>query len=214
MLGKSHVIPYLRDSLCDERERNAWTLGSFGAAFTIRTSRKKENRSQINLPHANMRICLEGADVSRQRRESRRTPSKDFPAYTLCEGRKLKMAAKTADSVNFLNSHWVREALIPTDAEKIGKVIEPQAVRCFWGKCSVIQGPWKKCVPNEQCDGSELRCERQCILEHTGCPQKHKPGSCRKDLFAWKCSTQYTCPQRKALWPLPENLPAARCPNV
>ncbi|KAH7955725.1 hypothetical protein HPB52_003389 [Rhipicephalus sanguineus] len=43
-----------------------------------------------------------------------------------------------------------------------------KVIRCFWGKCSVIHGPWKKCVPNEQCDGSELRCERQCILEHTG----------------------------------------------
>ncbi|XP_037512195.1 uncharacterized protein LOC119388904 [Rhipicephalus sanguineus] len=70
-----------------------------------------------------------------------------------------------------------------------------KVIRCFWGKCSVIHGPWKKCVPNEQCDGSELRCERQCILEHTGCPPKHTPGSCHKDLFAWKCSTQHTCPQ-------------------
>ncbi|XP_075739990.1 uncharacterized protein LOC142785393 [Rhipicephalus microplus] len=70
-----------------------------------------------------------------------------------------------------------------------------RVIRCFWGKCSVIHGAWKKCVPNEQCNGSELHCERQCILEHTGCPQKHKPGSCHKDLFTWTCSLKYTCPQ-------------------
>ncbi|XP_065289752.1 uncharacterized protein [Dermacentor albipictus] len=68
-------------------------------------------------------------------------------------------------------------------------------IRCFWGKCSVIYGPWKKCMPNQQCDGSDLRCERQCILEHTGCPPKHTQGSCHKDLFVWKCSLHYTCPQ-------------------
>ncbi|KAH6932582.1 hypothetical protein HPB50_007829 [Hyalomma asiaticum] len=80
-----------------------------------------------------------------------------------------------------------------------------RVIRCFWGKCGVIHGPWKKCVPNEQCDGSELRCERQCILEHTGCPPKHTPGSCHKDLFAWKCSVHQPCVQGR------RSVRSARC---
>ncbi|XP_077508113.1 uncharacterized protein LOC144119340 isoform X2 [Amblyomma americanum] len=79
-----------------------------------------------------------------------------------------------------------------TDAQNGTK---KRVIRCFWGKCGIFHGAWKKCMPNEQCDGSELRCERQCILEHTGCPPNHRPGSCHKDLLVWKCSTDYTCPQ-------------------
>ncbi|KAG0433936.1 hypothetical protein HPB47_019465, partial [Ixodes persulcatus] len=64
---------------------------------------------------------------------------------------------------------------------------------CFWGKCIVFERGWKKCVPNVVCGDDEKNCEKKCILEHTGCPQKHKSGSCSKDFFGWKCSTASTC---------------------